>query len=191
MTGINPIAANPLGGDTTEALIVPEVSVTDDMAASALKAFLHACLPLIGNDNVRLGQLNRVPMPPGPNFVIYVPATRSRLATNVHTYRPDDFARDATQQTRISFFVNFYGPIAADNAQVFSTLFRDSFGCDFLRQFSAQPLWCDDGQQMPLIDESQQYETRWVIHAMLQVNPTVSTSAEFTDNVTINILEAD
>jgi hypothetical protein len=87
--------------------------------------------------------------------------------------------------------VNFYGPNATDNAQIFNQLFRDLYGCDFLRDYDVQPLWCDDGRQLPLVDSEKQYETRWMIRALMQINPTISTSQDFADTLDLTIVEAD
>lgn len=173
------------------------VSITDDDVFAALKAFIHDVIPALTNDNVRQGQQNNVPMPPGPDFVIMTPADRAGLATTVREYfppvdpAPATGTRETTRSTQVGCYVNFYGPNATDNAQVFNQLFRDLYGCDFLRSFAVQPLWCDDGRQMPLIDSENQFVTRWMIHALLQINPTVSTTQEFADTVAVTIVEAD
>lgn len=171
--------------------------ITDDDVCAALSAFLFDVAPnltLAGPDprrNVRQGQQNDVPMPPGPNFVIMIPADRSDLATTTRAYRPIDDERDTTRPVKFGVNLNFYGPNASDFAQTFAILFRDLYGCDFFRSFDVQPLWCDDGRQMPLVDSEKQYATRWMIHALLQINPTVSTSQQFADTTTVTILEAD
>jgi hypothetical protein len=61
---------------------------------------------------------------------------------------------------------------AADMAQTITTAFRDSYAVDF---FTAQnpnvvPLYADEGRQIPFISGEEQYETRWIIEAHLQVN---------------------
>lgn len=173
------------------------VTITDDDVFSALKAFIHDVLPDLGNDDVRQGQQNDVPMPPGPNFVIMTPADRAGLATTEREYFPStDPApatgrRETTRSTQVGCFINFYGDAATDNGQIFNQLFRDPYGCDFLRPYGVQPLWCDDGRQMPLIDSERQYATRWMIHALMQINPTISTSQEFADTLHLTIVEAD
>lgn len=171
--------------------------ITDDETFTALKALIHAILPALGNDNVRQGQQNDVPMPVGPNFVILTPADRAGLATTVREYTPPTDpipalgSRETTRSTRVGCFVNFYGEEATDNAQIFNQLFADLYGCDFLRPYGVQPLSCDDGRQMPLIDSENQYVQRWMIHAYMQINPTVSTSQDFADTVELTIVEAD
>lgn len=163
----------------------------DDAVFVALKAFLHEVLPDLANRQIVQGQQNNVPMPLGPNFVVVSPTGRAWQTGSVHRYRPDDEMRDTTVQTRASYNINFYGPTAADDAQVFALLWRDMFACDFLRPYQIQPQWCDGARQMPLVDDSKQYEQRYLIRAHLQVNPTVSTAQQFADTLTVSILEAE
>lgn len=173
------------------------VSITNDETFEALRQFILAVLPALGNDNVRQGQQNRVPMPPGPDFVIMTPTDRGALATTVRDYTPPTDpapavgSRETTRSTRVGVQLDFYGEGATDNAQIFNQLFRDMYGCDFLRPYHVQPLWCDDGRQMPLVDDESQYETRWMVHALMQINPTVSTSQEFADMLDVTLVEAD
>ena len=164
-------------------------SITDDDVFAALRAFILEVLPDLGGQNVRQGHQNRVPMPPGANFVIMTPADRAGLATTVREYDSTTGIRDTTRSTQVGCYINFYGPDATDHGQVFNQLFRDLYGCDALRPYGVQPLWCDDGRQMPLIDSEKQYQTRWMIHALMQVNPTVSTAQDFAGSVAINIVE--
>lgn len=166
-------------------------SITDDDVYTALRLFILAILPDLGPENVLLGPMNRVPMPPGPNFVIMSPTDRGALATTVRQYLPDDGERHTTRSTRVGCFVNFYGDDATDNGQIFNQLFRDMYGCDFMRPYFVQPLWCDDGRQAPLIDSEKQYAQRWVIRTVMQINPTVSTSQQFADTVAVTLVEAD
>lgn len=173
------------------------VTITDDDVFACLQAFILNVLPDLAGPledplrNVRQGQQNDVPMPNAENFVIMTPSDRAGLATTVREYRPVDEMRDTTRSTQVGCYVNFYGPNATDNGQIFNQLFRDMYGCDFMRPYSVQPLWCDDGRQMPLIDEAKQYTTRWMIRAVMQINPTVSTSQQFADTLTVTIVEAD
>lgn len=170
---------------------MPALAPTDDDVFTALIAFLNDVLPGLGADNVRQGQQNRTPMPPGPDFIIITPAERNALATTTRDYDPAQGERVTTRSTQVGVQLNFYGPNATDNAQIFNTLFRDLYGCDFLTPYRVAPLWCDDGRQMPLVDGERQYETRWLVRALLQVNPAVSTAQEFADTVSATLRKAD
>ena len=173
------------------------VTITDDDVFTALRAFILNVLPDLGGDNVLQGPMNGVPMPPGTNFCIMVPMDRAGLATTEREYFPSEDSapavgrRDTTRSTQVGCVVNFYGDQATDNGQIFNQLFRDMYGCDFMRPYNVQPLWCDDGRQLPLIDSEKQYAQRWQVRAVMQINPTISTSQEFADTVAITMVEAD
>lgn len=172
------------------------IDLTEQAVFIGLRAFVLDVLPLTG-PNVVKGQANRVPMPTGPNFVILTPTGRAQLATTARTYRPSDDPapapghRDTQRQTRLDVQVDVYGPEAAENVQIISTLLRDMYGCDFLRPYLVQPLYCGDPKQLPLVTGELQYLARWMLGATLQFNPTVSTSQQFADIVDVTLVEAD
>lgn len=166
-------------------------SPSDDDVMTGLRAFFLALFPDLDPKNVVQGQQNNVPMPEGPDFILFIPSARGQLSTSIRDYDPTNGLRITSRSTQVDVQVNFYGPSSTDFAQVFSTMFRDLYGCDFLKPYNIQPLWSDDGRQMPLVDGEQQYEARWLVRTLLQVNPAVSTSQDFTDNVTIKLVEAD
>ncbi len=192
ITGDDPVAVDVIAGMGVQSAPEPLPLVgSDDNAVIALKAFLHNVLPTLSNRQVVAGQNNNVPMPPGPNFVVIIPAGRIWLSTTKHDYFPDDNQRDTTLQVRGEFNVSFYGPQAMDFAQTYAMLFRDLYGCDFLRTYQVQPLWAADARQLPLIDDAKQYEQRYMVQTHVQFNPTVSTAQQFADTLAITILEAD
>ena len=172
------------------------IDLTEQAVFIGLRAFVLDVLA-VGPTNVIKGQANRVPMPAGPNFVILTPTGRAQLATTVRTYEPSDDPapavgqRDTQRQTRLDIQIDVYGPAAAENVQILSTLLRDMYGCDFLRPHRVQPLYCGDPKQLPLVTGEQQYLARWMLGATLQFNPTVSTSQQFADIVDVTLVEAD
>ena len=101
--------------------------------------------------------------------VVLTPTGRARLATNARTYVPSDDpapadgTRQTQQQTRLDVQIDVYGPTAAENVQIIGTLLRDTYGCDFLRPYLVQPLYCGDPRQMPLVTGEQQYLARWML----------------------------
>lgn len=163
--------------------------LTDERVAAVLRAFLLAVLPA-GTD-VILGQPNRVPMPQGPNYVVMTPSRRALLATTEHDEQPDADTIVVSRATSAAFQLDVYGPLSADNAQVISTLLRDDFGCRQMAGTGVQPLYCDDGSQMPLVNGEAQYEQRWMLTVVLQIRPAVSTAAQFADSVRVTIDKAD
>lgn len=164
-------------------------TLTEDMVLTGLRAFLLAVLPT-GIEVVQ-GQQNRVPEVRGPNHIVMTPARRDQMASTTHSYDRTAGTNTVTRSTGFHCTLDIYGPDGSDNAQVVSTLLRDEYGCEFLKPYGIQPLWCDDGQQMPLVNGEFQYEARWMVRAVLQANPAVVVPQDFADSVITTLTRAD
>ena len=84
---------------------------------------------------------------------------------------------------------------AGDLATTVAALLRDAFG---VQQFKNQnpnygtvPLYADDPQQRPFLNDSQQVEWRWVVEANLQANISVVVPMEFADAVNLGLISVD
>ena len=166
------------------------VSPVLDDVYTAVRAFILGILPLDGMHVVK-GTQNRVAMPVGPFVELYI-ATARRLATTVDTWDPTD--PDPTDITRqqsveLEMQVSIYGPLSGDMAAIFTTLWRDDYGCTALGA-SCQPLHCDEPMRSPLDNGEDQYEDKWTCRARLQYNPVIATAAQFADVVNIGVINA-
>ncbi len=87
----------------------------------------------------------------------------------------------ALQSTQVDIQLDVHGPNSANNAQIISTVFWDQYAFDTVTNygFDIAPLYCDDPKQIPFINGEQQYEDRWVINAVLEVNPVVQIPQQF------------
>lgn len=163
--------------------------IGDEEIFAALRAFIRGILP--PRTEVLVSQQNRVPQPAGPNYVMMTATSRTFQSSPYHEYDRAAGTNDITRSTGVGIQLDFYGPLASDHAQRFATLFRDDYGFQAMRATGVVPLYCDDGSQMPLTNGERQYEARWMVQTMLQVNPAVSTPTQFADRVEITIVEAD
>jgi hypothetical protein len=170
-------------------------SITETHLLTALRTFLLGVLPA-GWDVVR-GQANRVAEPGTLNYVVMTPTGRKRLATNVDTFRASDPSpgapldtTDYARDTQAEVQLDIHGPSGSDGAQVIATLFRDDYAVQAMGP-DVCPLYATDGHQMPFVNAEKQYEDRWVMTAVMQINPIVSTSTEFADTVTVTLKLAD
>lgn len=164
--------------------------ITDTAIFAALRTFTVRHVVPAGVE-VLQGQQNRVPQPTGKNYVIMTATSRNFQSSSYHDYRPAQNEQDITRSTGVSIQMDFYGPDSSDYAQRFATLFRDDYGYAAFAGTGVTPLYCDDGSQMPLTNGERQYEARWMIQTVLQVNPAVSTPMQFADKVAVTIVEAD
>ena len=234
------------------------VPVPGELAClEALRLFLVAILPA-GTPAYKT-QVNRVPEPGDSNFVMYTPAFRKRLSTNLDTYDDCQFTgsialtvltvtavafgtiatdralfgvgvadltritsqltgtpggigtyrvsisqtvasekmaagvENLMQPIELTVQTDFYGDAAGDNAQTFTTLFRDEYGATFFSGLSEtiSPLYTDDPRQVAFVSEQQQYQDRWIVNAMLEANITVTVPSQFADQIKINQVPVD
>lgn len=104
-----------------------------------------------------------------------------------------------TLQQNADFTVQLdvHGPLSGNNATTISTVLRDNKGVGiFVAAVAAAslpdgcitPLYADDPRQMPFENDQQQYETRYIIEAHLQVNQSLSLPQDFADQISATIL---
>lgn len=172
------------------------VDITQTVIFTALRACLVDVLPVDPGNIVR-GQQNRVPMPGGVDFVIMTLTGERLLSKTVRTYDPSDDPapalgkRYSVRHTQFNVQLDCYGGNSQRNAQIVATLVPDLYGCDYMRPYAVQPLYCDDPVQLPLTTGEDQYLERWTVPLALQANPTVSTAQDFADIVAVSLMEAD
>ena len=100
-----------------------------------------------------------------------------------------------TQEATVTVQLDFHSAdlTAGDMAEIFKTTFRSGFAVDFFGGLpaplnGASPLYAEDPRQVPFINENQQYEWRWVVDALLQVNQTVIVPEQYADSVSVNVI---
>lgn len=156
------------------------LSITDDIIMAALRAFLITCVPV--GVEVFQTQINRVPQPPGSNFVTMTQVMRTRMATNTNNWaqaNPAAVSMDRGHSSQLTIQIDVYGPSAYDNAFIIATLFRDQYAADMLQPSGIAPLFATDGTQAPFIDGEKQYENRWTMRVAIGASPIVSTVQDF------------
>jgi hypothetical protein len=167
------------------------VTPTQDDLYTKLGAFVALLVP--AGTIIVQGQVNRVPSPAGANWVLMQTILTRRLSTNVDNYDdPDPLpgTRARQQSVELSVQFDFYGPSAQDSAVMFSTMWRDDFGCDNLAP-TCQPLYADEAKQAPLMTGEQQYLQRWTVTAALQYNAVTSTPQDFAGELSATLENVD
>jgi len=89
-----------------------------------------------------------------------------------------------TQKTKVTIQLDFHSAdvsTSADMAQVVSTLLRDPYAIEQFRAsgYDVTPLYADDPRQMAFSNAENQFETRYMVEAVFQVNQTVIVPQEF------------
>lgn len=85
------------------------------------------------------------------------------------------------QPIKMTIQLDIHGPLAGDNAQIVSTLLRDTYGVDQFATsgFDVVPLYATDPKQLPFLNGEEQVETRYVVDAVLQCNPVVTIPQQY------------
>ena len=141
------------------------------------------------------GQVNRVPEPQQGDFVSMTTLRRVWLETNVDTNSDVLPAGNKTyrQATEVTIQLDVHGPNSHDTAEIISTMFRDSYATDFFLSYPGiTPLHADDPRQVPFINAESQYETRYVVEALLQADQTVTgVPQQFADILSIDLIDVE
>lgn len=172
------------------------IDLTESQIFAALRAFILSCVP--ADWEVVKGQVNRVPTPAGPNYVVMWPLRRERIETNIETgvaVPPDPQLAATTyeQHLKLAVQVDFHGPLSADYSTVFTTLARSEFATQYFdgRDEAVQMLYADDARQLAFETGEKQWEDRWTVECMLQANPVTTTVQQFADTVKVGLIEID
>lgn len=164
------------------------VTPTQTDLFTALRSFI---MGLIACEVVQ-GLGNGVPMP-RDGFIAMTPINQNRLATNVDTYSdptPTTGTKNSKQAVQHTVQIDCYGPLSGDWAAILSTMLRDEYACLAMAP-NVQPLHADDPRMAPLTDGENQYEQRWILTALFQVNPVVSTPMQFAAALNVGIVDVD
>lgn len=167
------------------------ITPTADQVYAAIKTFILSFLPL-DPTNVVKGTQNRTSMPTGPFAEMWI-ATNKRLSTNVDTWDasdPDPAGISRQQSIQLEMQVSLYGPLSEDWAAMFSTLFRDDYGCQILGDVCS-PLHANEPMRAPLVTGEEQYLDKWICRAQIEYTPVITTVDEFASVVAIDVISVD
>jgi hypothetical protein len=99
------------------------------------------------------------------------------------------------QNSKVTMQVDFHsanGTDSGDQAMAVSTAFRDEYAVDqFANQtpnYPIYPLYADDPKQAPFINDQQQYEYRWMLEAVLQVNQVLVIPTQYMDAANVDLI---
>lgn len=141
------------------------ITVTQSDLYKALGDFLQG---LFTDAEIVQSQQNDTPMPPGA-FITMTSLSMPGLSTvrSEYRYTPDEDYGER-QLRRVSEWVcqvDFYGPQAQDQAEIFSRVTRSEYACGQFRDSGniAVPLYAGDPRQTSMINGEMRYEPRWTV----------------------------
>jgi hypothetical protein len=169
------------------------VDITETQLMTWLGNFLLAVLPT--GVTVVQGQQNRVPMPNG-DFVTMTTVVTPKLATSVSSWQAgsgNPGIEENQTSTRWDVQLDFYGPSAQQNSMIVSNLVRTDYTCRYFADngYSIAPLYADEPRNGAMINAEKQYQSRWILQASFQFNPTITTPLDFAAELKVELVEVD
>lgn len=79
--------------------------------------------------------------------------------------------------------IDFYGIQAEERGRIVCNLWRTQFTCD--RLIVCKPLYVQSYNRSVYVNDSNQYEDRWILDLALQYNPQVTVAQDFTDQAPV------
>jgi hypothetical protein len=85
----------------------------------------------------------------------------------------------------MSIQVDVHGPNSASNTNLITTLWRDDYALQFFVTAlpTAAPLYATDPRQLAFDNAEAQYEDRWTLELVAQMNVTVQIGQQFADQL--------
>lgn len=168
------------------------ISITLDQVYTKLGDFIATVVP-VGVPVIQLPE-NRTAMPPAvPGFVGMTVRAQSRIMTNLDKWDHqalDPTAIEIEQAIRLTIQLDCYGAASAEWAAILSIVLRDEYSMSSLAPILA-PLYTNDPRFAPLIDGEEQYERRWIVEAVMQYNPVVTTPMQFAGEAEATLINVD
>ena len=164
-----------------QGVVMQTINITDSDIYKDIRAYIKGLF----NIEAVQGYSNNVPMPNGSFVVMRILFNRA-ISTNWHEYDIEQDQAQVTQSREVTMQLDFYN--APNQAQTFVQLWRDYHACDGLNV--VQPLYANDARFMPITNEEKNYESRYIVEAVMQYNPVVTHEQVFIDEmpVTVNLL---
>lgn len=153
-----------------------ELNVTQDEIYKDVRKFLLELFPGSEKQIIKSAQNNQ-PLP--NNAVVMQVLFTNNLDQAVTTTLPPD-AEAIQNSVEVRLQLDFYGAMAEQRSRVVATLWRTNFACE--RLSVCQPLYVQSYNRHPYINDSNQYEERWIMDLGLQYNPQVNVAQGFTDS---------
>lgn len=153
------------------------ISVTHDEVYKDIRGFLLGLFPEASQQIIKAAQNNN-PLP--ENAIVMQFLFDRNLDVAVTNPLPPDEAV-IQNSVEVRFQIDFYGALAASRGRTVENLWRNGYACE--RLMVCQPLYVQSYNRNVYINDSNQYEDRWILDVALQYNPQVTVAQDYTDQV--------
>jgi hypothetical protein len=177
------------------------MSYTQDLSEndvfSALRAFILDTVGGLVTEVVRL-PANRVPMPKNQPYITMSPVLKDDIMRPVVAGISDPVSqpqsRSLTAATRYQIQIDVFGAGAGDLIQMLYTVWESPDAFDFFNALTpagVYPIYATPPRQVPLVDDEDQYEVRWMMDVSLQYNPTLTNAVQTASTATVTLINVE
>lgn len=160
---------------------VSDIDVTNDDLYLDIRRFLLGLFPDDSQKIIKAMQNNQ-PLPEGA--IVMNLFLENNLDESVTTYWNEAEARvQNSVESRLQ--LDFYGPEAQRKSRIVYNVWKNYYAADRLK--SCQPLYVHSYGRHPYINDSNNYEDRWILDLGLQYNPTVTHAQDFAEDASVII----
>lgn len=125
---------------------------------------------------------NNQPLP--ENAIVMQVLFDSNMDESVTTYnQPNEAMVQNSVEVRVQ--LDFYGAMAESRSRILANLWKNYYGTDNME--ICKPLYVQSRQRHPYINDSNQYEDRFILDLGLQYNPTVTHAQDFAEDASVII----
>jgi hypothetical protein len=159
-----------------------ELSVTHQEIYKDVRKFLLGLNPGAEKQIIQAAQNNQ-PLPKNA-VVMQIMFSKNLDFAVVTNFPPTEAAIQNSVEVRMQ--IDFYGESAEARSRIMANLWRTGYTCDLLT--TCQPLYVQSHDRHIYVNDSNQYEDRWIIDLGLQYNPQVTVAQDFTDRAGVIII---
>ncbi len=174
----------------------PTISVTESMLMTALRTALLTLLPAA---SIIQGYQNRVAMPNGV-VVEMTSLTDAALSTtdappslwNAGGANPG--LAGERRSDKWACQLDFFGTGASDAARMVNLLVRSDYAFSVFATQTPEvlaPLYATEARQVAFVNDSEQYEPRWMFEFHAQYNPVILVPQDFATSLEVNPVSVD
>ena len=133
------------------------------------------------------GYQNGVPLPIDGIVITFITETDLDQLSYSEVTNPDLISQTVTVQTAVKTMmqVDCYGELGQARARQIATMFKSPYACERLQ--SCKPLDYRPPKNLSFVNESAEYEPRWMVEIDMQYNPHYTYQQESTRTIQIDI----
>lgn len=147
-----------------------------------IRSFLLGLFPDAG-PQVIIGMQNNNPLP--DNAVVMQVLFTSNLDETSIYHDPDEGLAHAQNSVEVRLQLDFYGALAEKRSRIVYNTWKSHYGFNAMEL--CKPLYVQSHTRHPYINDSNQYEDRWIMDLALQYNPVVTYPQDYADETQLNI----